>query len=94
MLLVFLPSEKERPRKMPNRLIEMTTSILAAPTISVGIPLSFPYPMLCRWRVVGTTTAGEMAATVYLRVGMVGGGGGEGGREGGREGGKWREIES
>ena len=33
-----LPSEKTSPRKTPNRLIEITTSILAAATTKDGIP--------------------------------------------------------
>ena len=34
----YLPSEKASPRKTPNRLIEITTSPLAAATTNVGIP--------------------------------------------------------
>ncbi len=33
-----IPSENANPRKTPNKLIEMTTSKLAAPMISVGMP--------------------------------------------------------
>jgi hypothetical protein len=64
-----LPLEKARPKKIPKMLMEMTTSMLAAPTMRVGIPLSTPYPLSWRLRVVGITTEGEHAATVYLYEG-------------------------
>lgn len=38
MSTAYIPSEKASPRKTPNRLIEITTSPLAAATTSVGIP--------------------------------------------------------
>ena len=38
-MITALPSEKTNPRKILNRLIAMTTSMLAAATIKVVIPI-------------------------------------------------------
>ena len=38
-IITALPSEKTNPRKILNRLIAMTTSMLAAATINVVIPM-------------------------------------------------------
>ena len=51
---------------MPKPVIARTSSILAAAIIRVGMPLSTPYLLSCRFNNPGTTTAGETAAVTNL----------------------------
>ena len=60
------PSEKETPRKTPNRLMASTSSHEEAAITSVGIPASTPYPLICKFSMDGTTTAGETAPKMKL----------------------------
>jgi hypothetical protein len=47
----------------------MTSSKVAAAMTNVGIPLDFPYPLSCRLKRHGITTAGDTAAITALKVG-------------------------
>ena len=56
-----LPSENASPKNTPNRLIAITTSILAAATINVSSPEMGSYYGLSEW----TTMLADLHVTVH-----------------------------
>jgi hypothetical protein len=54
------------PKTTPNAVMATMSSMLDAAIMSVQMPLSVPYPRVCSDRRLGTTTAGETAASTNL----------------------------
>ena len=67
----WVPWEKANPRNIPNKAMQMTSSNAPDTINIVGRPLSSALGGFLVWmcRRLGTRTAGDMAASMYLEVG-------------------------